>query len=422
MELYLVDFKRGVEFRAYAAAKLPHARAVAIESDREFGLSVLQRLDEELGRRGDLFRSSGVQDVAGFRRVRPDEAMPRVLLVVDEFQELFSEDDKLAQDAALLVDRLVRQGRAFGIHIILGSQTLGGAAGLPRSTLGQMAVRVALQCTEADSQLILGDNNGAARLLSRPGEAIYNDAGGAVEANSPFQVAWLSDELRETLLRRVADRAAADGMDLPPTVVFEGSVAATLGDNAELQQALRTGEPPRRGVAYLGEAVAIKPPTHAALRRQAGGNLLVVGQQEDNVVATLAAALVSLALTDTFRGEDGDAGARPAAFRVLDGTPADSPLAGKLREAADALDVDAEFVDFRALPDVMADLANELRDRLDPSAPARPSVYFIINGLQRFRALQHDSDSGPSAGGGSSFADILGGRRRAETNGRRASR
>ena len=50
--------------------------------------------------------------------------MPRVLLVVDEFQELFVEDDKLAQDSALLLDRLVRQGRAFGIHVLLGSQTL----------------------------------------------------------------------------------------------------------------------------------------------------------------------------------------------------------------------------------------------------------------------------------------------------------
>ena len=412
LELYLIDFKRGVEFRAYAAAKLPHARAVAIESDREFGLSVLQRLDEELGRRGDLFRSSGVQDVAGFRRVRPGEAMPRVLLVVDEFQELFSEDDKLAQDAALLVDRLVRQGRAFGIHVILGSQTLAGSAGLPRSTLGQMAVRVALQCTEADSQLILGDNNGAARLLSRPGEAIYNDAGGAVEANSPFQVAWLADEQREALLARVRERAASAGLDLPPAVVFEGSVAATLGDNVELNQAIRTGRPPRRGVAYLGEPVAIKPPTHAALRRQAGGNLLVVGQQEDNVVATLAAALVSLALTDTFRGEGneaGDAAARPAAaFRVLDGTPADSPYAGRLREVAAALDVEADFVDFRALPDVMNDLAEELRDRLDPATPVRPSIYVVVNGLQRFRALQRDGDNGFSSGGGSSFADILG--------------
>jgi S-DNA-T family DNA segregation ATPase FtsK/SpoIIIE len=206
VEFYLVDFKKGVEFKTYATHALPHARAVAIESDREFGLSVLQRLDAELKHRGNLYRELGVQDLAAYRRVvgarthragtgdgqrrngpphdnpiAPGGAdrsaiMPRTLLIIDEFQELFVEDDKLAQDAALLLDRLVRQGRAFGMHVLLGSQTLGGAYSLARSTIGQMGVRIALQCSEADSYLILSDDNAAARLLSRPGEAIYNDA------------------------------------------------------------------------------------------------------------------------------------------------------------------------------------------------------------------------------------------------------
>ena len=123
---------------------------IAIESEREFGLSVLERLDGELRRRGELFRTAGVQDLPDFRKARPETPMPRVLLMVDEFQELFVEDDKLAQDAGLLLDRLVRQGRAFGIHVLLGSQTLSGAYSLARSTMGQMAVRVALQCSEAD--------------------------------------------------------------------------------------------------------------------------------------------------------------------------------------------------------------------------------------------------------------------------------
>ncbi|MFZ9916468.1 MAG: FtsK/SpoIIIE domain-containing protein, partial [Phycisphaerales bacterium] len=47
VELWLVDFKKGVEFKTYAEHALPHARAVAIESDREFGLSVLEGLDGE---------------------------------------------------------------------------------------------------------------------------------------------------------------------------------------------------------------------------------------------------------------------------------------------------------------------------------------------------------------------------------------
>ena len=126
-----------------------------------------------------------------------------MLLIVDEFQEFFVEDDKIAQEAALLLDRLVRQGRAFGIHVLLGSQTLGGAYSLARSTIGQMAVRIALQCSEADAHLILSEDNSAARLLSRPGEAIYNDANGLVEGNNLFQVVWLSDDQRDNYLDQI---------------------------------------------------------------------------------------------------------------------------------------------------------------------------------------------------------------------------
>src|SRR5208337_870639 len=104
-------------------------------------------------------------DLSGYRNTPGTPPLPRILLLVDEFQEFFVEEDKLAQEAALLLDRLVRQGRAFGVHVHLGSQSLGGAFTLARSTLGQMAVRIALQCSEADSHLILAEQNPAARLL-----------------------------------------------------------------------------------------------------------------------------------------------------------------------------------------------------------------------------------------------------------------
>ena len=68
-----------------------------------------------------------------------------------------------------------------------------------------MAVRIALQCSEADAHLILSEDNTAARLLTRPGEAIYNDANGMVEGNNLFQVVWLSDERREKYLERIQE-------------------------------------------------------------------------------------------------------------------------------------------------------------------------------------------------------------------------
>ena len=229
VELYLVDFKKGVEFKAYSRHQLPHARVIAIESEREFGLSVLQRLDAELRSRGDQFRRLGVQDLKGFRNAQPDEKLARILLMIDEFQELFVEDDHIAQESALLLDRLVRQGRAFGIHVLLGSQTLGGAYSLARSTIGQMAVRIALQCSEADAHLILSEENTAARLLTRPGEAIYNDANGLFEGNHPFQIVWLSDDERDDYLRRLSEFSRRRNVRRPPPIVFEGNVPGRSG-------------------------------------------------------------------------------------------------------------------------------------------------------------------------------------------------
>src|SRR6201999_3242039 len=87
VEFYLVDFKKGVEFKTYETHGLPHARAIAVESDREFGLSVLQRVDAELTRRGEIFRKLGVQDLASYRQTKESRPMPRTLLIIDEFQE-----------------------------------------------------------------------------------------------------------------------------------------------------------------------------------------------------------------------------------------------------------------------------------------------------------------------------------------------
>src|SRR5437773_7421924 len=237
-EFYLVDFKKGVEFKCYANRRLPHARVVAIESDRAFGLSVLERVDAELRRRGDLFRQLGVQDLPGYKRAGGKEPIPRSLLIIDEFQEFFVEEDRISQGAAVLLDRIVRQGRAFGIHVLLGSQTLGGAYTLARATLGQMVIRIALQCNEADAYLIMDQDNPAPRLLSRPGEGIYNDAAGAIEGNSPFQAVWLPERVRDEQLTKVRSLADQTGKKFPDPFVFEGNAPADVRENAPLNAVL----------------------------------------------------------------------------------------------------------------------------------------------------------------------------------------
>ena len=394
VQFYLVDFKKGVEFKTYAVHDLPHARAVVIESDREFGLSVLQRLDRELQSRGEVFRRLGVQDLAGYHGAERDTPMPRILLIIDEFQEFFIEDDKIGQDAALLLDRLVRQGRAFGIHVLLGSQTLGGAYTLARSTMGQMGVRIALQCSETDSYLILSDDNAAARLLSRPGEAIYNDANGQVQGNSPFQAVWLPDAVRERYLTAIQALARERGYRrTEPRIVFEGNVPAEVTANHLLDEALHAPGRPRAGapLAWLGEAVAIKDPTAVRFGRSSGSNAIIVGQREDAVLAMMTVSLVGLAAQC-----DPD----QSRFVILDGIPADSPNAGRLERVAMVLPHDARVIPWREVEEAIASLHGELQRRTEAGETDGPSVFLLVNGLQRFRVLRRgDDDFGFSLSG-----------------------
>ncbi len=425
VEFYLIDFKKGVEFKTYVTHQLPHARAIAIESDREFGVSVLQRLDAEMARRGDLFRAAGVQDLFAYREVS-GQVLPRTLLIVDEFQVFFTEDDRLSQEAAILLDRLVRQGRAFGIHVLLGSQTLGGTASLARSTIGQMAVRIALQCSEADSQLILDDTNVAARLLSRPGEAIYNDAGGLVEGNSPFQTAWLPDDRRNVYLTRVRTLARERQVRHEPPIVFEGNAPADIRQNRILARLLEAPDwpaPPTAPQAWLGEAVAIKDPTNVTFRRQSGANLIFVGQRDESALAMMAAAMLCLATQHA---------PQAARFLVLDGGshahgPPGVAVGGEagasgrghgtrgLHDVVALLPHETRFVRWRDVGAAIADLAGEMQRRLEADQTDAPAIYLFIYGLQRYRMLRRqeedfsfstdDQDKSPSTD--KQFAELL---------------
>lgn len=411
IQFFLIDFKKGVEFRTYAANQLPHARVVAIESDREFGLSVLERLDEILQERGEEFRAQGVQDLPAYRRQCAGQPMPRILLLIDEFQEFFVAEDRVSSRASLLLDRLIRQGRAFGIHVVLGSQTLGGAYSLARSTLGQIAVRVALQCSESDAHLILSEENSAARLLSRPGEAIYNDANGLTEGNHPFQIAWLNDQRRDQAIQdmlkhqsRMGSRqkAAADKR----MIVFEGTVPPSAELCGPLNAWLRSDTDATRRVSeylpvWVGEPVAIAPPACVELRRASGQNLLIVGQD-----TAMADSLLLLAALSCCHPPAAPAGSQPPAASSAEATTAAVPRFvllhdGRDREAlarfhaAFATAVTGRVSSHAAAEAdaVIADLHRQLEQReATLSDGEQPELLLAIRNIGQFRSLRRDED------------------------------
>ncbi len=380
IELYLIDFKKGVEFKAYASLELPHARVIAVESEREFGLSVLQKLDSELSKRGEIYRTAGVNDLATYREHASSHPelphLPRIMLIVDEFQEFFIEDDKIAGESSLLLDRLVRQGRAFGIHVLLGSQTIGGAYSLARSTIDQMAVRIALQCSEADAHLILSRDNTEARLLSRPGEGIYNAMHGLLEGNHMFQVVWLGDNKRDQLLTKVHAMYPAEAPVMKP-IVFEGAIPADIATNQLLMERWKSEQPASATwSAWLGDAIAIKDPTSAVFRKQSGSNLFILGQQEDLAVGLTVSSLVSLAGLST----------EPCVDLVI-GQALDAASEELVKTLTDTLPI--RLWPQRDLSTLLNELAEEIDRRGQLGAPPR---FLFLYGLQRLRDLRKPDD------------------------------
>lgn len=73
---------------------------------------------DELETRARIFKSKNVNDFSEYRK-SSGIRLPRVLLVIDEFQILFSESRQVAEAAEQLLSKLLKQGRSFGIHILL---------------------------------------------------------------------------------------------------------------------------------------------------------------------------------------------------------------------------------------------------------------------------------------------------------------
>ena len=394
IQLYLIDFKGGVGFKPYAEHRLPHAAVIAIESEREFGMSVLQGLDAELKRRFEVFRAAGVDNLADYRaKVNGAAPMPRILLLVDEFQEFFAQDDAISQQTKMIFDRMVRQGRSFGMHILLGTQSLSGTAQLASSTMGQMAVRIALPCSEADSRLILADDNAAARSLSRPGEAIYNSAAGLVEGNNPFQVALFTDGDLEKHLKAISSLAQEQKISSNP-VIFEGNEPAHLQECKPLLSLLEAEKwttAPRGALAWLGEPVAMLPSVNAAFRRQTGRHLLIINREEVEGVGLLNSAWVSLLCQH-----------RPttARFFMLDLATADTPWAGYSAEIQAVFDHQIEILNRRTLPGVLKSLVATVKQRLESQAAGEPPIYLLVQGLHRARDLRVSEESYYSSGSG----------------------
>jgi DNA segregation ATPase FtsK/SpoIIIE, S-DNA-T family len=329
LEMYLLDFKEGVEFQIYVdpeksesanlsdepdeAKALPHAKVISIESDREFGLSVLQRVQQEIEERGSQFKSAGVSSLTDYRD-RTQEKMPRVLVVIDEFQYMFQENDAITGQLNLIFEDITRRGRAFGVHLLIASQSP-NVPNMNRRIYSFIELRMAMQMDQSTAGFVLAEGNtDAVDLLERPGKVIYNKDFGRKGHNDIGQIADVGLAQRQNALREVQAVATERAYERPePLVIFYGNRPTKLEHNGQLLQLSNmerwlslselnkqvlaesdwlTQEFP--GVAWLGEAMRIGSHTKAIFRRRPRSNMLLVGTSEETIFGILGGIFLSL--------------------------------------------------------------------------------------------------------------------------------
>lgn len=424
LKLYLIDGKQGVEFQAYR--HLPHAEVVSLHSPPELSRSVLQELIIEMERRYGMFSEPDVrvQDLAGYyRKEQPSGKLPRILLLVDEFQELFEGDtDGLASGYLL---KLSQQGRAAGIHMLLASQRLGAVGMLNRDAIfGNFHLLMAMQMRHDDIQSLTGFGRRGKQLIQTcdlPGKIVVNDALGDDNNNQLGKVAMLSgsdrDVLIEALKTRASNRFAL--IDLPLQIIFDGNTQPNLIENPQLQYLLQqrnwltpaawqaharndihhgglnisdwfTAERPR--VMWLGQEFSVRGQARIILRRRLAENAIALGAENTARYGMLAAMLNSLAVNTNPQASQ---------FVIIDRSMPESDWYEALASVANTILKPLGYTCLftrasQAVTPQIDRLIAELdrRSQLDEDLQiAEPSIFLILTELDRVDEARRQTDA-----------------------------
>jgi hypothetical protein len=308
LEFYLLDFKEGVSFAQFAPGRrdttwLPHAKLVGINinTDREFGVALLQFLADEMRRRAEAAKAHEVTKLEELRDADPDGRWPRIVAVIDEFQYLFAERDTVTRTAIGLLEDVARRGRSQGIHLVLASQDVSGIEAFwgRRAIFEQFVLRIALP----RSRQVLADRNDATLDLPR-WHAVINAESGVRHANQVARIPNATVKDTVDRVQRVLHAAYVDGewgvefgqprpcspAGVRRPTLFDGSRAPLVVDL--LAGVDTAGAVPR---VLVGQCIDIDGSAATiAVSDVPGRNLAVLGPSAPDAVPVLSAAAVSL--------------------------------------------------------------------------------------------------------------------------------
>lgn len=379
---YLLDYKEGTEFKVYE--NLPHVLILSMESSRAFGLSTLRYLQEEMERRGRLFKEAGISNLQDYRGTT-DCPLPRLLVIIDEFQVLLQGHDRLSGQGAEMLDDISRRGRSFGIHMLLSTQTL-SEVNLKTSTLSNIAVRIGLRMSETDSARLFHRENTTAATLKKPGEAYFNAAHGQSEGNLRFQVAFLDTKKIRERLKKLGQKNSKVNHQ---RYIFDGQHYIPFQPDRVEKFLQRRGSEKN----HLYADLAISEPGYICqdvvalrLRRQYSSNVLMVGDSPADAVS-----LTMLMLYQLIRQSS-----RESRFYLADLFPVDTPWYGRLEEIKRLYSEQVVAVDNRRLGSVVDTLEIELAQALEHHSIREDRTVLVLLNVQAARIFDGKSGIGGS--------------------------
>jgi len=159
LKLILIDPKR-VELTNFN--NIPHLLTPVITEPEKI-LSSLKWAMAEMDRRYKLFQSVGVRNIAGYNEMSGFQALPYIVIIVDELSDLMMFAPVEIEDA---ITRIAQLARATGIHLVVATQrpSVDVITGLIKANI---PCRIAFNVSSmVDSRVIL-DGPGAEKLLGR---------------------------------------------------------------------------------------------------------------------------------------------------------------------------------------------------------------------------------------------------------------
>ncbi len=159
LKLILIDPKR-VELTNFNG--IPHLLTPVITEPEKI-LSSLKWAMAEMDRRYKLFQSVGVRNIAGYNEMSGFQALPYIVIIVDELADLMMFAPVEIEDA---ITRIAQLARATGIHLVVATQrpSVDVITGLIKANI---PCRIAFNVSSMiDSRVIL-DGPGAEKLLGR---------------------------------------------------------------------------------------------------------------------------------------------------------------------------------------------------------------------------------------------------------------